>query len=141
MKPQARSFNPKRRLARGISTDTLQHLAERVRYTGSPYHKRNPGDFGLTPPARPRPDKTLCDGINLYRKAEVQALLISGIQRGLVSEQTRGGFPQNVWSLSEEGIPVEAELDDQVQGTYHGYPMTERDPMADLITKEWERHE
>jgi hypothetical protein len=59
----------------------------------------------------------------------------------MVSEQTRGGFPQNVWSLSEKGIPVEAQLDNEIQGTYHGYPMTERDPMADVITQEWERHE
>lgn len=30
-----------------------------ARYEGSPHHKRNPGDFGLTPPSAPRLDKTL----------------------------------------------------------------------------------
>ncbi|MCY4261041.1 MAG: hypothetical protein OXC91_12375 [Rhodobacteraceae bacterium] len=48
-----RKFNPKRRLA---SPDTytgteLVGLAKAVKYSGNPEHKRNPGDFGLTPPA------------------------------------------------------------------------------------------
>ena len=43
--------NPKRRIRESCNPEELIRLAERVRYSGSPYHKRNPGDFGLTPPA------------------------------------------------------------------------------------------
>jgi len=39
-------------------------LRENAEYEGISYHKRAAGDFGLTPPAAPRPDKTLCDEAN-----------------------------------------------------------------------------
>ena len=44
-----------------LSDEERTFLQKNATYEGSPYHKRNPGDFGLTPPAAPRPDKTLCD--------------------------------------------------------------------------------
>ncbi len=49
-----RKYNPKRRLA-GPGTHTgpeLDKLAKTARYTGNPEHRRDPGDFNLTPPAR-----------------------------------------------------------------------------------------
>ena len=48
-------FNSKRRFLE-VNTDVLKRLAdlsERVSYGGNPEHKKNPGDFGLTPPASP----------------------------------------------------------------------------------------
>lgn len=37
----------------------LAKLASQVKYGGNPEHKRNPGNFGLTPPSGPRPGKSL----------------------------------------------------------------------------------
>ena len=37
--------------------------------------KRSPGDFGLEPPAAPRPDKTLCDEAGVTARATAQGLL------------------------------------------------------------------
>ena len=62
-----KSFNPKRRIASAPVQADLDRLAGEVRYGGKPDHKRNPGDFGLTPPSLPRDDKSLCDEIRLFR--------------------------------------------------------------------------
>lgn len=51
-------------------------------------HKRSPGDFGLRPPSNPRPDATLCDDAQIFKKAEAQEILEAGIDRGLVSDAT-----------------------------------------------------
>jgi hypothetical protein len=80
-------FNPKRRLQL-IARTTAESgapdaVARRVRYGGSPEHERNPGDFRLTPPSSPRPEKTLCDDANVYSRSEAVALLQAGLRRGL----------------------------------------------------------
>jgi len=60
-------FNPKRSIRECAAADECSLLMDLVTYDGNPEHKRNPGDFGLTPPSSPRPDKTLCDGVASYR--------------------------------------------------------------------------
>ena len=117
--------------------DALEDLAARVRYGGNPEHKRNPGDFGLTPPARPRADKSKCDWAGIVERAVALRLLREGIRRGLVSEQRRGGYPQNVWALTNDGYPLEAQLENSVSGAYHGYPMPETDPFRDVVLEHW----
>lgn len=132
-------FNKKRKLQSPRPNEAERRtLLAQVDYTGSPYHKRNPGDFGLTPPALPRPDKTLCDGVEIFEKAIAQELLQKGILKGLVSEQKHNGFPQNIWSVTDEGVPVEAQLENQELGTYHGYPLLAHDPFFDMVLSWWE---
>jgi len=108
-----------------------------LRYSGSPEHKRNPGDFGLTPPSGPRPGKTLCDQVEIYSRAEALALLKAGVQHGTFSAQERDGWPQNVWAVTEKGEPLEAQLEGQ--GAYHGYPMPEADPFREKVLERWDR--
>ena len=133
-----RKYNPKRRIRRNADSDYLACLARRVKYTGSPYHKRNPGDFGLTPPSQPRPDKTLCDGTGITTVKESLRLLRQGIGKGLISENMRGEFPQNVWAATEGGIPLEAQLENAAQGTYHAYPMPSTDAFRNEVLKRWD---
>jgi len=116
----------------------LEALADRSRYGGNPEHKRNPGDFGLTPPSSPRPAKTLCDDAGVSRREAAHELLRSGIRDGLVSQQSRGNWPQNVWAVSDGGVPFEASLENQETGTYHGYPMMAADPLRAEIKARWE---
>jgi hypothetical protein len=55
MNGRYRQFNPKRRFL-AVDTDVLKRLddlSKKVSYGGNPEHKKNPGDFGLTPPASP----------------------------------------------------------------------------------------
>jgi hypothetical protein len=130
-------FNPKRSLREECDPGELNDLATRVRYSGNPVHKSDPGDFNLTPPAEPRPDKTLCDGVGIHSTLEATRLLRKGVKRGMISEQTRGGFPQNIWAVTEQGCPLEAQLENQTQGTYHGYPVPQSDPIRNQILERW----
>ncbi|OJV41143.1 MAG: hypothetical protein BGO25_15425 [Acidobacteriales bacterium 59-55] len=134
-----RTHNPKREISPMSDKKSLSALAKRIRYVGSPFHKRNPGDFGLVPPAQPRPDKTLCDGVQIFERQVAQNLLEEGVKAGLVSVQRRGDFPQNIWTVSPGGIALEAQLDNADRGTYHGYPMGDGDPFAKKVQERWEQ--
>ena len=113
-------------------------MAKNVCYRGNPAHTRNPGDFGLQPPLGPRPWKTLCDEAGIFSKKIAQELLERGVRRGLVSEQSKDGFPQNIWAVSEEGVPLEAQFENWGGGSYHGYPMPENDPFRERVIEKWE---
>ena len=129
-----------RRIQTGPLTDTERQLLESAQYEGSPYHKRNPGDFGLTPPARPRPDKTLCDEAAVNSKAAAEALFRAGIARGLVSEaRTPSGFPKEFWVIDDEGNVFEAMYGGSQDGCYHGYPVRRNDPLFAEVVKRWSR--
>ena len=133
-------FNVKRRIVRHPpDAAQLSSLARRVRYEGSPLHKRNPGDFGLTPPAQPRLDKTLCDGVHVTSPIEALRLLRDGVQRGVFSEQRRGDFPQNVWAVMQDGTVLEAQQGSPGSGTYHGYPLAANDPFRAVVLRAWNR--
>lgn len=132
-----KAFNPKRCIASPPDSLALAQLAARVRYGGNPEHKRNPGDFGLTPPASPRRNKTLCDEARIVRRSVALELLREGIRRGLVSQWNGTGYPQNVWAVSAEGIPLEAQLENPANGTYHGYPMPDGDPFRERVIARW----
>ncbi|MBO4336254.1 MAG: hypothetical protein J5846_10570 [Desulfovibrio sp.] len=100
-----------------------QRLLERhPRYLGNPQHKKNPGNFGLTPPAAPRCQKTLCDIVGIFSRELAQDLLCAGLRKGLFSEQSRDGWPCNIWAQLDNRLVLEARLD-SAQGTYHGFPI------------------
>jgi hypothetical protein len=135
----SRRFNPKRALLDPAPPqDELIALAERVSYGGNPEHKSHPGDFGLTPPSAPRPDKTLCAATGIVSKSAALAALRSGVRKGLISRQKRGEWPQNIWSVSSDGIPLGAQLENEVTGTDHGYPLPESDQFCDIVRRAWE---
>jgi len=131
-------FNIKRRIGR-LDDEARARLIEAIRYGGNPEHKRNPGDFGLIPPACPRPDKTLCDTVQVFEREETLRLLRAGVERGLVSERRVGDFPQNIWSVTEAGEPLEAELENRETGQYHGYPMPTTDPFREVVLEVWRK--
>ncbi len=112
-----------------------EHLAKEARYNGNPEHKRNPGDFGLDPPSSPRPGKTLCDVVNIHSQAAALALLRTGLTKGVFSVQERSGWPQAVWAVTDDGEPLEAQL--ERDGIYHGYPMPQDDPFREAVLARW----
>ncbi|MCL5743927.1 MAG: hypothetical protein M1541_08370 [Acidobacteria bacterium] len=134
-----KSFNPKRSICSQQDTpgreEVLRDLVRRVSYGGNPEHKKNPGDFGLQPPSSPRLGKTLCDSAGILTRAEALRLLRDGLKKGLISSQQRGGWPQNVWAVTADGSPLEAQLEGD--GVYHGYPMPENDPFRAEVLKRW----
>lgn len=131
--------NLKRRIRQSVEPDYLQKLVDLVKYGGNPEHKKNPGDFGLMPPSQTRADKSLCDIVGIFSKKEATRLLKDGVKRGLVSEQMRNGYPQNIWAVTNGGWPLEAQLENAETGTYHGYPMNETDPFRNEVLRRWKR--
>ena len=135
-------YNPKRRILDDPDAELLKNLADNIQYGGNPEHKRNPGDFGLTPPASPRPHKSLCDDVGVFNKAEALSLLKSGVDKGLISVQKgQGGFfPQNIWTvkkLAKGVVALESQLENPLSGIYHGYPMPNNDPMSKVVLDRW----
>lgn len=126
-------FNPKRKLRNwtGSNNDHLfgAQLANRVRYTGNPAHKRDPGDFNLSPPAAPRLNATLCDDARIFTRAEALELLRAGALRGLVDSRVSDQFPVLIWAVRNDGVVFEAQLENAILGEYHGYPMPLADPL------------
>ena len=107
-------------------------------YEGSPFHKRSPGDFGLTPPAAPRLDKTLCDEARILLRAPANALFDQAIDGGLVSESEGApGFPKQLWVVAGDGQVFEAMYGGSRTGAYHGYPIRRADPFFDEVTDAW----
>lgn len=117
----------------------LTTLAEKAVYRGSPLHKRNPGDFGLTPPCSPRTGKSLCDAAGVCCQGEAARLLKEGLRRGLVSETHVNGWPKAVWAVLSDNIVLEARLDDAERGSYHGYPLAPSDPLISEVVQRWKK--
>ncbi len=116
----------------------MTDLLQKVRYGGNPEHKKNPGDFKLDPPCSPRRDKNLCDIVGIFCVKEALKLLKRGIKKGLVSAQKRGNFPQNIWTVTSKNEVLEAQLENQDTGVYHGYPVPQNDPFLKEILKHWQ---
>jgi hypothetical protein len=131
-------FNPKRKLRtwRGSLDDThyAKTLAAKIHYTGNPAHKRDPGDFGLTPPSAPRQNATLCDDAGVFKRKTARALLQSGARKGLVDVRAEGVFPLLIWAVADD-IVFEAQLENATKGEYHGYPMPLADPLRSAILR------
>jgi hypothetical protein len=140
MKPR-RTVNPKRKLRPPPQTAEalaeLRALEVRASYGGNPEHKRNPGDFGLDPPALPRQGQSLCDDAEIFSHELALGLIRDGIRRGLVSVQVRNGWPQNVWAVAANGVAVEGLLENPGTGAYHGYPMLPIDPLIVDVVARW----
>lgn len=132
-------FNTKRKIQPFSEGDLglPSNLIEQVKYGGNPEHKRNPGDFGLTPPSAPRPAKSLCDTAKIFSKSVATELLQQGLKKGMLSVQMKGQWPQNIWAVTSDEIPLEAQLENSETGVYHGYPMPESDPFSNEVIKEW----
>jgi hypothetical protein len=138
MKRRSREFNPKRRLRKVLAdVASREALANNVNYDGNPEHKKNPGNFNLTPPAAPRPGKTLCDAAEIFSRETALRLLRDGVRRGLVSEREVSGWPQNIWAVSDNRMPLEAMLGNSETGTYHGYPMQKGDALSEEVIHRW----
>ena len=140
--PRRRSFNPKRKIADfGVRDERdRQQMSEQCSYGGNPQHKTDPRDYQLDPPVNPRPGKTLCDGLTPIARVDATRLLRQGFVKGMVSEQlVQNRWPQNVWAIAEDGEVYEAQLENPLQGVYHGYPMPENDPLKKTVIEEWSR--
>jgi hypothetical protein len=132
-------FNPKRTIRSwsGTAEDAAYGIAlsAKVKYSGNPAHKRDPGDFKLTPPSAPRQNATLCDDAGILERKKASALLKSGALKGLVDGRTGSVFPQLIWAVDDNEVVFEAQLENWIEGEYHGYPMPLSDPLRPELLK------
>ena len=139
----SRNWKPNRnkRLAgcKTIAGLNLEDLARRVQYTGNPLHKRNPGDFGLNPPAQGRQDKSLCDKTGIVTRKVALRHLRQGIRLGAVCERVVDGWPKHVWAVTSDGVLIEAVHDGAGRSSYHGYPVELDGSLTEKIKKLWRR--
>ena len=141
-RPQKRSKPKKKNATASVDKfdrDSLERMARDAKYRASPYHKTNPADWGLSGPPRHRPDKTVCEGFGITCSREAVELLKSSIRCGMISDQQRGNWPQNVWAVDSENTVYEAQLSNSGLGEYHGYPLKDGDRLADHVRTEWEK--
>lgn len=130
-------FNTKRKIQYFSECSVSDDLIKNAKYGGNPEHKKNPGDFGLTPPSSPRTAKSLCDTVDIFTRKIAISYIKDGLRKGMISAQMKGQWPQNIWAVTSDGIPLEAQLENPESGVYHGYPMPESDPFSHEVIKEW----
>lgn len=136
-----RVLSTRRRPARhGFYTQAeLDGFADIASYDGRSYHKSKPADYGLEPPASPRPTKSLCDDKRIIYLAEARELLESAIRLGMVSaESNRNVLPKYAWAVDEDGEVYEAKLGGDSR-RYHGYRLSRDDKARKWILKEWKK--
>ena len=95
--------------------DSPDVLATRVRYTGSAEHKDYPSFAGS--PAL-RSDATRCE--KSIGQEEAEEMLKEAVRRGLVSEDSEGGYPRYIWGRLRGEVYI-ARLINQGQGWYKGW--------------------
>lgn len=121
-----------------LSEDEKAFLRANAAYEGSPYHKKEPNDFGLTPPTQPRRDATLCDEAGIVDRDVANLLFGRAIDVGLVSAVwVAERFPKQMWVVSDDGRVFEAMYGGSQPGRYHGYPIRLRDPLYEKIKNVW----
>ena len=116
---QRRRHNPKGRKVLPVPADvSLDEVARRCRYVGSPYHRTVPGRAGS--PVY-RPGKSKYPEYLQRDPALVQRWLEDAVRQGCFGE-FQGGFPRRVWRRVGE-IVFEARQGTPGSGEYHGYPL------------------
>ena len=136
--PKRQGNNPKRRIVSidKIDRDAMDRLVDEAQYTGSPYHKRRPADYGFDHPVSPRPHKSVCAGNRSLKIREAKALFRDGIKRGMFSDFRGDRLPKYVWAVDSNGHAYEAKLE-RNSPNYHGYELENADAMRRVVIDEW----
>jgi hypothetical protein len=100
---------------------SLEEVASRARYTGSPYHKDMPS-FAGSAPRRRGANASLCPRELARQQSLIQEWLRTAIRSGQFSGSWEHGFPRFVWCRQDGGV-YEARLTNAGTGEYHGYPL------------------
>ena len=134
--PQARSTGPSARLISPGERrpEELDDLAKHARYGPNRHHKRKMFDGAA---GSARLDKTLCDGAWANTQERSEGLLGEGFRRGMISQQVRDAWPQNVWAVDDRNEVYQANLTNSGTGEYHGFPIRGEGSFLSLIRSEW----
>jgi len=100
--------------------EQVDSISARVRYVGSPEHKRGASSFAATPKPRMQ-DASICPADFENRRAELTAWLAEAIKLGLTGAPMESEFPRYVWYRRERQW-FAARLTNQTLGQYKGWP-------------------
>lgn len=67
--------------------------------------------------------KTLCDPTGIRCSRDALKRLKYGVKRKAYSAEMVSGFPKRIWSITTDGMLLEARLENAGDGVYHGYPI------------------
>ena len=98
---------------------SLDGLAARARYVGSPEHKDAPSFAG---PPRLRADASCCPREITDDRQAIDEWLRSAIRRGATGTPWEGDFPRYVWYRQGDTV-FEGRLVNRETGEYKGYPL------------------
>lgn len=71
--------------------------------------------------------------------AEAQRWLEEGARKGVISGNSPDGFPKHIWAVTDKGIVLEANYNNEGPGNYHGYPLFDPDPFIQVVLDRWNR--
>jgi hypothetical protein len=135
---QIREVTERTLRAAPLTEDERAFLRANAAYEGSPFHKKNPNDFGLKPPTYAvKPEKTLCDEAGITQKAIAIELFARAIEVGMVSKSWMSGFPKQMWVVDDGEQVFELMYGGSRPGRYHGYPIRLRDPWSEEVKRVW----
>jgi hypothetical protein len=121
-----------------LTDEERAFLKANAAYEGSPFHKKNPNDFGLTPPTYAvRPEKTLCNEAGITQKQIAIDLFARAIDVGLISAAWTARFPKQMWVVDDGEQVFELMYGGSRPGRYHGYPIRLRDPWSEEVKRIW----
>ena len=135
--PPRCSNNDKRRLIANPAPDYIAQLRRNITYQGSSKHKQYPHLYDLPPFQGDRGDATLCDRDASFRPADLNSIpqmIQRGLRAGLVGEN---GI---IWAVADNGWIYEARITNVERTEYHGYPVRNTEPIAEMVYgrfKEW----
>ena len=111
---------------------TVQNMAATLNINSKP------SDFGLTPPTSPRAGKTLCDKSRDFSRAEALQLLNDGFVRGMVSVSSTRRLAAGCLGIIDNAT-YEAQLENQAEGVFDGFPISVDEDFRRLVLLEWNR--
>ena len=126
--PARASNNNKRRLQPCPDPSYVSQLKQTISYHGSSKHKQNPHIFGLPPFRGKRGDETLCDrDAGFQNMGSIPPMIQRGLDAGLVGDNNI------IWAIADNGWIFEARITNRTTTEYHGYPVRQTEPIAEIV--------
>ena len=129
--PKMKHVSPK------LDSKTLELMADRVSYVGSPEHKDYPSKLTNAKNVHPRLDASICPK-DINNKELVTGWLKEAIIKGAIDTNFENDFPRYVWYYDPDNrLAFAGRLTNRTIGQYKGYPINVSELPAGIL-KIWE---
>ena len=104
-----------------LDPETVSELVHRIRYVGSPEHKRG---LAFTGPPKLKYGNNICPSQLNQEQQGLTKWLQDALSRGWVASPVEGGFPRYIFA-KREGKWFQGRLTNLEKGEYKGWPVEE----------------